>query len=135
MALKEAAVSAALLLAEAGSLDLVYPFELSMISGARYQRVATYSVRNPVWSCCGSAIRASPKSQIYRTRRQISTCTRVRSASKDLLTNQPPALLCNTWPSAVTLRSQVVFNSRLLGLRSRCSTLAEWMYLSPRSIW
>lgn len=39
-------------------------FELSMISGARYQRVATYSVRKPVWSCSGSAIRARPKSQI-----------------------------------------------------------------------
>ena len=66
-------------------------FELSMISGARYQRVATYSVRKPVWSCSGSATRASPKSQI--------------------------------------LRSHVVFSSRLLGFRSRCSTLAEWMYL------
>lgn len=39
--------------------------ELSMISGARYQRVATYSVRKPVWSCSGSAIRARPKSQIW----------------------------------------------------------------------
>lgn len=39
-------------------------FELSMISGALYQRVATYSVRKPVWSCSGSAIRARPKSQI-----------------------------------------------------------------------
>ena len=33
---------------------LVYPFELSMISGARYQRVATYSVKKPVWSWSGS---------------------------------------------------------------------------------
>lgn len=40
--------------------------ELSMISGARYQRVATYSVRNPVWSWSGSATRAKPKSQIWR---------------------------------------------------------------------
>lgn len=40
-------------------------FELSMISGALYQRVATYSVKNPVWSCSGSAIRARPKSQIW----------------------------------------------------------------------
>lgn len=35
-----------------------------MISGALYQRVATYSVKKPVWSCSGSAIRARPKSQI-----------------------------------------------------------------------
>lgn len=40
--------------------------ELSMISGARYQRVATYSVRKPVWSCSGSAMRARPKSQIWK---------------------------------------------------------------------
>lgn len=38
--------------------------EFSMISGARYHRVATYSVKNPVWSCSGSATRAKPKSQI-----------------------------------------------------------------------
>ena len=37
-----------------------------MISGARYHLVATYSVRNPVWSWAGSATRASPKSQICR---------------------------------------------------------------------
>ena len=37
-----------------------------MISGARYQRVATYSVKNPVWSCLGSATRANPKSHIYK---------------------------------------------------------------------
>ena len=46
-------------------LDLEYPLELSIISGALYQRVATYSVRNPVWSCVGSATLARPKSQIY----------------------------------------------------------------------
>lgn len=34
-----------------------------------------------------------------------------------------------------TLRSQVVLRRRLEGFRSRCSTLAEWMYLSPRRIW
>lgn len=34
-----------------------------------------------------------------------------------------------------TLRSQVVFSNKLLGLRSLCRTLAEWMYFKPRSIW
>lgn len=46
------------------SIDLVYPLELSIISGARYHLVATYSVKMPVWSCCGSATLAKPKSQI-----------------------------------------------------------------------
>ena len=55
------------------SMDFVYPFEFNMISGARYQRVATYSVRKPVWSCSGSATRASPKSQICLLEKNIST--------------------------------------------------------------
>ena len=37
---------------------------LSMTSGALYQRVATYSVRTPVWSWLVSQTLASPKSQI-----------------------------------------------------------------------
>ena len=37
------------------SLYLEYPIGLSMISGARYHLVVTYSVRQPVWSCSGSA--------------------------------------------------------------------------------
>jgi len=36
-----------------------------MISGALYHLVATYSVRVPLWSWVGSAMRAKPKSQIY----------------------------------------------------------------------
>lgn len=39
------------------------------------------------------------------------------------------------WFDTPTLRSHVVLSSRLLGFRSLCSTLAEWMYLSPRRIW
>lgn len=34
-----------------------------------------------------------------------------------------------------TFRSQVVLSRRLEGFRSRCRTLAEWMYFSPRRIW
>jgi hypothetical protein len=69
-----------------------------MISGARYHRVATYSVIYPAFSS-GSIEkpRARPKSQI--------------------------------------LSSQSALTSRLPGLRSRCSTLAEWMYLRPHRIW
>lgn len=43
-----------------------HTLELSMISGARYHRVATYSVRKPVWSWSGSATLANPKSQICK---------------------------------------------------------------------
>lgn len=46
------------------SIDFVYPLLFSIISGARYQRVATYSVKKPVWSCSGSATLASPKSHL-----------------------------------------------------------------------
>lgn len=41
-----------------------------MISGALYHRVATYSVKNPVWSWSGSATLANPKSQIYNQPKQ-----------------------------------------------------------------
>ena len=44
-------------------------------------------------------------------------------------------LLVSWYLRHLTLRSQVVFNNRLLGLRSLWSTLAEWMYLRPLSIW
>jgi hypothetical protein len=49
---------------EWGWIRLSLTLELSIISGALYQRVATYSVRKPVWSWSGSATRANPKSQI-----------------------------------------------------------------------
>jgi hypothetical protein len=45
-----------------------------MISGARYHRVATYSVMNPVSVPDGSAVftlRASPKSQTFKS---LRTC-------------------------------------------------------------
>ena len=38
-----------------------------------------------------------------------------------------------TSPKSQILRSQFAFNSRLDGLRSRWSTPAEWINLSPRS--
>jgi hypothetical protein len=49
---------------------LVYCLNVSIISGARYQRVATYSVMKPVSVPDGSAVcteRASPKSQTFRS--------------------------------------------------------------------
>ena len=49
---------------------LVYCLNVSMISGARYQRVATYSVMKPVSVPEGSAVltdRAKPKSQTLRS--------------------------------------------------------------------
>lgn len=38
-------------------------------------------------------------------------------------------------PKSAILRSQLAFNSKLLGFRSRCKTFAECTYLSPRSNW
>ena len=37
-------------------------------------------------------------------------------------------------PKSQILRSQLALSRRLLGLRSRWRTLAEWMYFSPRRI-
>ena len=54
----------------------VYCLNVSMISGARYQRVATYSVMNPVSVPEGSAVltdRAKPKSQTLRSQFALSS--------------------------------------------------------------
>ena len=45
-----------------------------------------------------------------------------------------------TWPVRASpkshiFKSQLAFNSRLLGFKSRCSTLALWTYFRPRSSW
>jgi len=100
---------------------LLPTLEFNMISGALYHRVATYSVRNPVWSWSGSAILANPKSQIWKKNSvTYYNVTRSESAAGHY---------------KITLRSQVVLRRRLEGLRSRWRTLAEWMYLRPRRIW
>ena len=49
------------------SIAFVYSLKVSMISGARYQRVATYSVMNPELSSVEAADRARPKSQTLRS--------------------------------------------------------------------
>lgn len=49
------------------SMALVYSLNVSMISGARYQRVATYSVMKPELSSVDAAERARPKSQTFRS--------------------------------------------------------------------
>ena len=49
-------------------LAKVYSLKVSMISGALYHLVATYSVMNPTASCSPEkALRARPKSQILRS--------------------------------------------------------------------
>lgn len=58
------------------SIDLEYCLKVSMISGARYQRVATYSVISPVSEPeVTSAVRterASPKSHTLRSQLALS---------------------------------------------------------------
>lgn len=51
---------------------------------------------------------------------------------KQVFSTATPSVRVNT---GLTLRSQVVLSSRLEGLRSRCSTLAEWIYFNPLRIW
>lgn len=54
------------------SIALVYSLKVSMISGARYHLVATYSVMNPELSSEEAAERARPKSQILRSQLELS---------------------------------------------------------------
>mmetsp|Transcript_36652 Transcript_36652/g.90504 ORF Transcript_36652/g.90504 Transcript_36652/m.90504 type:complete len:280 (-) Transcript_36652:472-1311(-) len=45
------------------------------------------------------------------------------------------SLLVRARPKSQILRSQLALSSRLEGFRSRCSTLALWMYFRPLSSW
>ena len=61
---------------DVGTRTLVYCLNVSMISGARYHRVATYSVMNPVSVPDGSAVRterARPKSHTLRSQFAFSS--------------------------------------------------------------
>ena len=62
-----------------------------MISGALYHLVATYSVKNPVWSCSGSATRARPKSQIWKQTQQKHV-----NSSAAVFTSLPDCLVAST---------------------------------------
>ena len=70
----------------------------------------------PVMYSRSAPLRANPKSQICAATSCIS-----HGAAHHIGTQ------------ARALRSQLAFSSRLEGFRSRCSTLAEWMYFRPRS--
>lgn len=54
------------------SIALVYSLNVNMISGARYQRVATYSVMKPELSSVEAADRARPKSHTFRSQFALS---------------------------------------------------------------
>ena len=54
------------------SIALVYSLNVSIISGARYHLVATYSVMNPELSSVEAADRARPKSQTFRSQLALS---------------------------------------------------------------
>lgn len=53
-------------------MALVYSLKVNMISGARYHRVATYSVMKPELSSWEAADRARPKSQTLRSQLALS---------------------------------------------------------------
>jgi hypothetical protein len=55
------------------SMALVYSLKVSMISGARYHLVATYSVINPELSSVEAADLARPKSQTLRSQLALSS--------------------------------------------------------------
>lgn len=55
------------------SIALVYSLNVNMISGARYQRVATYSVMNPELSSVDAAERARPKSHTFKSQLALSS--------------------------------------------------------------
>jgi hypothetical protein len=92
-----------------------------MISGARYQRVTTYSVRLEGCSSSASAPSAPAPAPAPPS---------AEVKADGLLMVTPRAN-----PKSQIFRSQFEFSRMLDGLRSRCSTSAEWMYFSAHRIW
>ena len=94
-------------------------------SGARYHLVTTYSVigfSSAPSSARLPAKRASPKSQSLRSQ---SRCTQGGGSRQ-----------CGPELRRTAQRERVrTLTSRLPGLRSRCQTLAEWMYFRAQKIW
>src|SRR3954451_12553768 len=79
------------------SMALVYSLNVSMISGARYHRVATYSVMKPELSSVEAADRARPKSQTLRS--QLALRRRL-----DGLRSR-----CSTFAECIALRARRVW--------------------------
>lgn len=79
------------------TLALLYPLEFSMISGALYHLVATYSVRKPVWSWFGSATRARPKSHICSG----NTHTHTKTIYTTEQTHVHTAISIHSWPCTI----------------------------------
>ena len=65
----------------------------------------------------------------------LGVCYPGKTKVTDLKKGEAVEVMCHMKRPLCTFRSQVVFRRRLLGLRSLCSTLAEWMYLRPLRIW
>jgi len=100
-------------------LALLYPLEFSMISGARYHLVATYSVKKPVWSWFGSATRARPKSQIYK---QTHRCCWQQSCDR-LKRSQ---FSCKYWDLSANINLNfMTIKICDLALKSKDNTVAE----------
>jgi len=64
-------------------------------------------------------LRSSSEAQYHR----VTTYSVIKSVSDAVLAR----------PKSAILRSQLAFNSKLLGFRSLCKTFSESTYLSPRS--
>ena len=112
------------------SIALVYPFALSIISGARYHLVATYSVKSPTWFCTGSTI--------LKILKMMVNAFLLSSVSNNLrrkhyeLVNEIKYLAI---VKSQIFKSQLALTNKFDGFRSRCNTFAEWMYLRPLSTW
>ena len=139
-----------------------YESQDSSSSGARYQRVTTYSVIKLLLSVLGGTEgkgggggggtawegvqNKMPGSSHHRWHapacRPCVVCTVGLRApapqhTRTHMRSEAPRQhthLVRASPKSQILRSQVALSSRFEGLRSRCSTAAEWMYLRPRRI-
>mmetsp|Transcript_28763 Transcript_28763/g.84951 ORF Transcript_28763/g.84951 Transcript_28763/m.84951 type:complete len:267 (+) Transcript_28763:1071-1871(+) len=96
-------------------------------SGARYQRVTTCDV---IWrEICGGGLRSSGFSLEHRRASAGAALSRCSLRAQSLSSTTRAS------PKSHSLTSHRSERSTFAGLRSRCSTCAEWRYCSPTSIW
>lgn len=78
-------------------MALVYSLNVNMISGARYHRVATYSVMKPELSSVEAADRARPKSQTFKS--QLAFSNKLEGLRSR----------CSTFAECIALRARSVW--------------------------
>ena len=120
------------------SIEELYDL-VKISSGARYQRVTTYSVIGFSSAPASSvpANRASPKSHSFKSQSRWDRACNQRG--REVVQSSVSITDVCVWLvlscSGSSTRMSRTLTSKFPGFRSRCQTFAEWMYLRAQKIY